>query len=57
MTVTIPGRIPWVAHRVAVSGHYHDSLRDILEHWPLELLVDASDVCDALDAVRAPKER
>lgn len=53
MTVVIPGHLPWVAHRVAVSGHYHDSLHTILTAWTLADIIDANDVCDALDDARA----
>ena len=51
----IPGHIPWAVHRVAVSGYYHVSPVEILEHWPLALLCDANDVCAALDAARSVK--
>lgn len=55
MTIVIPSGIPWVLHRVAVSGHYHDSYEGIATRWSLADLMDAADVCDALDAARAPK--
>lgn len=52
----IPGHVPWVLHRVAVSGHYHDTLEAMAVRWSLADLIDAADVCDALDAARpAPK--
>ena len=57
MTVTIPGHVPWVVHRVAVSGHYRDTLEAILARWSLADLVDAHDVCDALDTARAEAEK
>lgn len=53
MTVTIPGHVPWVVHRVAVSGHYQDPLHTILTAWSLADVCDAHEVCDALDAARA----
>lgn len=49
----IPGRVPWLIHRVAVSGYYHDSLDTIATRWSLADIVDAHDVIDALDAARA----
>ena len=54
--MTIPGGVPWVVHRVAVSGHYRDSLVDILDRWTLTELVDAHAVIDALDAARRRDE-
>ncbi len=48
----IPGHVPWVLHRVAVSGHYHDTLEAMAVRWSLADLIDAADVCDALDAAR-----
>lgn len=57
MTVTLPGHVPWVVHRVAVSGHYHDALHTILTAWSLADVCDAYEVCDALDEARAEAER
>lgn len=53
MTITVPGHLLWPAHRVATSGHYHDTLEAILTRWSLADLVDAVAVCDALDDARA----
>lgn len=53
MTITVPGHLFWPAHRVATSGHYHDTLEAILTRWSLADLVDAVAVCDALDDARA----
>lgn len=53
MTIVIPGHVPWVVHRVAVSGHYHDSLHTILTQWSLADLVDAHVICDELDRAQA----
>lgn len=57
--MTLPGRVPWVVHRVAVAGYYHDSLHTIMTSWSLADVVDANEVCDALDEARATptKER
>lgn len=55
MTVVIPGRVPWLLHRVAVSGYYHDSLATIASEWSLQDIVDAHDVIDALDEARGKK--
>lgn len=52
MTVTIPSRIPWPLHRVATSGYYPDGLHAIAERWTLADVVDAWEVCDALDAAK-----
>lgn len=49
----IPGRLCWPVHRVATSGHYPDGLAAIEERWTLSMLVDAHEVCDALDDARS----
>ena len=49
----VPGHIPWVVHRVATSGHYHDSLATIMDGWSLADVADAWCVCEAIDAARA----
>lgn len=53
MTVTIPSRIPWPLHRVATSGYYPDGLHTITNAWTLADVVDAWEVCDALDSAKA----
>lgn len=53
MTVTIPSRILWPLHRVATSGYYSDGLHTISERWTLADVVDAWEICDALDAAKA----
>lgn len=53
MTVTLPARIPWPLHRVATSGYYHDGLHTIATRWTLAEVVDAWEVCDALDGAKA----
>ena len=55
MTVVIPGRLPWLLHRVAVSGYYHDSLDTIATRWSLQDIVDAHDVIDAFDEANGKK--
>ena len=49
----VPGHLCWPMHRVATSGHYHDSLDTILSRWSLADVVDAHEVCDAIDSARA----
>jgi hypothetical protein len=49
VTVTIPSRIPWPLHRVATSGYYPDGLAVISTQWSLADVVDAWEVCDAMD--------
>lgn len=49
----VPGHLCWPVHRVATSGHYHDSYADIMSRWTLADLVDAHEVCDAIDTARA----
>jgi hypothetical protein len=39
-------------HRVATGGHYPDGLAVIEGDWTLEMVVDACEVCDAIDAAR-----
>jgi len=53
VTVTIPGHVCWVIHRVATSGIYPDGLATIESRWTLDMVVDASEVCDAIDDARA----
>lgn len=53
MTIEVPGHLFYPAHRVAVSGYYHDSLEAILTRWSFQDLVDAHIHCDALDEARA----
>lgn len=53
MTVTIPGHVCWVTHRVATSGLYPDGLAVIESRWTLEMVADACEVCDAIDDARA----
>ena len=53
MIVRVPGRLCWPVHRVATSGHYPDGLAVIEERWTLAMVVDACDVCDAIDEARA----
>ena len=55
MTVQIPGHVPWVVHRIAVSGHYRDTFTGIVSTWSLADVMDANAICDALDDARAPK--
>ena len=50
--MTIPSRIPWPLHRVATSGYYNDGLHVISTCWTLADVVDAWEVCDALDAAK-----
>ena len=57
MTIVLPGGIPWVVHRVATSGYYHDPLDTILTRWSLADVADAFVVCDALDAARAEAQK
>ncbi len=52
MTVRIPGRLCWPVHRLATSGLYPDGLATIESDWTLEMVVDACEVCDAIDAAR-----
>ncbi len=52
MTVRVPGRLCWPVHRVATSGHYPDGLAVIEGDWTLEMVVDACEVSDAIDAAR-----
>jgi len=53
VTVQIPGRLCWPVHRVATSGLYTDGLWTIEHRWTLEMVVDACEVCDAIDDARA----
>ncbi|MBK6532612.1 MAG: hypothetical protein IPN17_28255 [Deltaproteobacteria bacterium] len=39
-------------HRLATSGLYPDGLATIESDWTLEMVVDACEVCDAIDAAR-----
>jgi hypothetical protein len=57
--IEIPGDVPWIFHRIAVSGFYHDGLDTILTRWSLEAVGHAHDVIDALEdaRARAAKER
>lgn len=48
----IPGRLAWPVHRVATSGLYPDGLAVIEAAWTLDMVVDACEVCDAIDAAR-----
>ena len=57
MTLTIPGHLCWVIHRVATSDRYRDGLATIEERWSLEMVADANDILDAYDdAVAAAGE-
>jgi hypothetical protein len=49
----VPGHLCWPVHRVATSGHYHDSRHTIETRWSLWNLVEAFEVCDAIDTARA----
>ena len=49
----IPAGICWPVHRVAVGGHYPDGLDVIERRWTLEMVVNAYEVCDAIDDARA----
>lgn len=51
--MVVPGWIFWPAHRVATSGLYPDGLAAIENRWTLEMVVDACEVCDAIDDARA----
>ena len=53
MIVRVPGRLCWPVHRVATSGLYTDTLYDIEHRWTLAMVIDASEVCDAIDDARA----
>jgi hypothetical protein len=36
-------------HRIAVSRRYSDSLHTILNHWDLQMLLDANAILDSLE--------
>lgn len=48
MTLKLPATVCWPIHRVATSGKYQDSLREIEMEWSLTDLWDANAVLDAM---------
>jgi hypothetical protein len=55
----IPEEIDWWVHRVATSGRYHSSLKEIQNEWTLHDLLDAIIVLDIYDKLedRASRSR
>jgi len=49
----VPGHVAWPVHRIATSGYYRDSLVEIMTRWSLSDVVDANEVIDALEDVKA----
>jgi hypothetical protein len=49
----VPAGIWWPAHRIAVSGRYHDSLHTIMSEWSLADVVQVNELLDAIEAAEA----
>jgi hypothetical protein len=41
-----PPKIPWHAHRIATSRHYHASLVEVQTQWSIDDVVDAHEALD-----------